>query len=143
MNQTDKESYVRWQQLTVSQFGNMNNLLITLGVALLAYYANLLIENKIKLGDSRFLMVWALIILLCSIGAGLACGLSRLVDFRATTQVIMKRSSNVKEANDFRTKSKRQGKISRAAFVVEVVLFALGTLVGIFSIYGQLYQSVK
>jgi hypothetical protein len=139
MNQTDKESYVRWQQLTVSQFGNMNNLLITLGVALLAYYANLLIENKIRLGGSRFLMVWALVILLCSIGAGLACGLSRLADFRATTQVIIKRSSNVKEANDFRTKSKRQGKISRAAFIAEVVLFALGAVVGVAVVYWQLH----
>lgn len=138
MRQSDGGSFVRWQQITMSQFGQMNNLLITLAVALLAYYTNLLLEKRILHVDAQILAKVTLVLLMGSIVAGLVCGLSRLAAFRMIAQVAKHRSTNVMKANDLRLTSDKTSWISRLAFVVEVLLFGFGAVVGIATVYYQL-----
>lgn len=137
MNQSDKESFVRWQQVTMAQFGHMNNLIITLAVALLAYYANLLIGNEFKDLVPRFLIKGALLLLLVSTTAGLVCGLYRLANARATTQVVKNRNEEPEKATILRAASEIQGRMSQVAFEIQVVLFGLGAATGMAAVYWQ------
>lgn len=127
------ESFVRWQQLTMAQFGQMNNLLITLGVGLLAYFTNLLIDRKIEQATAKVFLEAALAMLLMSIALGCACGVSRLLYARTATQ-LAKRQTKGTYAN-----AVGQAQWSRGLFAVEIALFALGAVSGIVAVWLELH----
>lgn len=121
----------------VAQFGQMNNVLISLAVALLAYYANLLAEKNFTVSEAHLLLKGALILLLGSIAAGLVCGLLRLANARTTTQVAKYRNEAPEKAAVLRAVSEIQVRLSRMAIGIEVGLFGVGAAVGIAAVYWQ------
>ena len=83
-----KESFVRWQSITITQLGYVINLVLTLATASLGFSLTLITnENFAPRYFAKLLFILSLILILLSIVFGIACVINRLSDFRKTTQI--------------------------------------------------------
>ena len=83
-----KESFVRWQGITITQLGYAVNLILGFATASLGFSLTLLKDKDFVLkgwGEALFLL--SLLALLLSILFGIWCAINRLHDFRETTQI--------------------------------------------------------
>jgi hypothetical protein len=81
------DNFQRWQKILIDQLGYALNLVLTLSVAALAYWFQLLRDSDFK--PSSTAKVWMIISfsgLALAAGSGLACVLTRLLDFRGTAR---------------------------------------------------------
>jgi len=83
-----RKSYLRWTDKALRQMGFVNNLLITLGGAGLAFGVNLLLDEKFKTAPwVMVLLTISLAAVLVSIAFGLWCAFVRLKDYRETRRL--------------------------------------------------------
>lgn len=87
-NKTDRNSYIerfaRWQQTTITQLGHVNNLFLSYSIGALGF---MIAKVGAPNSDTLKHIYW---ILLISIILGSLLTISRLFDFRYTTQTIKK-----------------------------------------------------
>lgn len=98
-----KECHSRWQDITIKQFGYVNNWLISIGIAFLTFAFDKESISKISLSDiSEFdWNIATVITVVISIVFGLITALSRLYDFRITRHIaiVKQRFFEVNEVN--------------------------------------------
>ena len=92
-----KERHIRWQNSTINQFGYTNNIIITIGIAFLAFafdkdfLSTFSISKESVFNLKMLIHVIIIICLLISIGCGIMTTLSRLYDFRLTRHIALTR----------------------------------------------------
>jgi hypothetical protein len=83
----DNDRYPRWQIIVINQLGYSLNLVLTLSVAALAYWFQLLRDTDFSPGPTaKGWMLVAFVALGLGALSGIACVLTRLRDFRGTAQ---------------------------------------------------------
>lgn len=121
-----KEKLIRWQAIRISQLSNTNNLIIGLSTGLLGFCASQ--SQNISEPCIVLLIYWlSLLTLLISLFCGVCCNLNRLDDFRKTTQI------HNKETTDFdkellRAETKRLGKLTWILLNYQLYSFFIGVL---------------
>lgn len=78
------EAARRWEARRIDQLSAVNNLLIALATGLLAVAGQLLFAEKVVPEARSSQMLWTLGLVAASIVCGVACAISRLLDFRLT-----------------------------------------------------------
>lgn len=92
-----KERHIRWQNITLTQFGYTNNIILTLTIGFLAFAFDKEFLFTFSFSkDSSFNLkmcfyILTILGLLISIGCGVLTSLSRLYDFRITRNIILTR----------------------------------------------------
>jgi len=82
-----KESFIRWQSITITQLSYVVNLILGLSVASLGFQVNILLDgNLITKSWQECIIIISLISLLASVALGIFCIINRLRDFRATKE---------------------------------------------------------
>lgn len=101
-----KERHIRWQNFTINQFGFTNNIIITLGIAFLAFafdkdfLSTFSISNKSVFNPKMLIHLIVIFCLIASIGFGILTTLSRLFDFRLTRHIALTRQRYYSKKTD-------------------------------------------
>jgi hypothetical protein len=132
-----KESFIRWQTITISQLTYAVNLILGLSVATLAFQITLLLNKDFcPVSWQKITFPIALILLLLSVALGLWCVINRLRDFRATTKVARKRENGAtdEELKLLRKVYDKLGKNTWLIFWWQISTFGVGVLLTIISV---------
>ena len=95
----EHEAFLRWQDIRRTHFSHTVNLVLTLTTATLAFAVNLTVAQKITAtspGKEAFSYSFGFLIL--GVAAGLACNVSRLLDFRYTANAARSREMEARRA---------------------------------------------
>lgn len=97
----ENESFVRWQDRLIGQLGFVNNLIIGIDAAFLAYFFQLDFQG-IGLGSPlrKGIMISLVTILFISLLIGLLLAWNRLGSFRYTARIARKRETGNREGID-------------------------------------------
>ena len=144
LKMTNKDSFVRWQNIRITQLGFANNLLIALGVTLIGFTLDFIQTDQLILNLTQKFLFWVGISLgILSIGLGLFVVINRLEDFKLTAQITRKRenekTSGIKED---RTQTKILGKRTWCCFIWQVVTFSVGFLLLLIMILIELIDKI-
>lgn len=125
-----KDSFVRWQAITVTQLTYTVNLLIGLAVAAVGFQVTLLLSRKLHLVTSqKVFLVLSLLAWLASIGLGIWCVINRLRDFRATTKAAgLREDGDMAGRQPYVTLYKRLGERTWSIFWFQIGTFSGGVL---------------
>lgn len=121
---TQKESYIRWQNIRIAQLGFANNLIILLSVALLGFYVKFL-ETCDDLNNLQKLFIClCFILIIISIILGFIIMLNRLDDFKLTAKIARKRETGQRDGiEEDRAEAKVLGEKTYCYFTWQVVTF--------------------
>ncbi len=127
---TDKESYIRWQNIRITQFGFANNLIIGLSIAQVGYIVNFIQSDNLVLNCFQKILFWfGGGLSLVSIALGIFVVFNRLEDFRLTAKIAKNRESDIIESLETdRKKSMKLGKKSWNTFIWQTSTFIIGFL---------------
>jgi hypothetical protein len=132
-----KESFVRWQDITITQLGYAVNLCLTFSTAALGFSLSLLTNNAFNpSGDGKFFFDVSLLSLMISVACGIYCVINRLADFRKTRGIALSReemeSDNIPEDEinsalaERREESKKKGNVTWTFLRIQLIAFGVG-----------------
>lgn len=127
----DKNStYGRWENYRIAQLSFINNLIIALSVALIAYIFNFLKQPNVLFNYSQKILFWfGTLLIVISIIVGILIAINRLQDFRLTAQIARNREKNNREniEND-RNSVQIMGKKTWNGFICQILSFGISFL---------------
>lgn len=128
----ENESYVRWQNIRITQLGFANNLLILLSVALLGFYFKFLSDCDILNNYQKFFICACFLLIIVSTGLGILVMLNRLEDFKLTARIARKRETNQRKGieND-REEAQILGDRTYNYFIWQAVTFFCAFITGL------------
>jgi hypothetical protein len=146
-----KESFVRWQGITISQLGYVVNLILGFATASLAFSVSILRDQSFPLqGWGRCFFRVSFIALVLSILSGMVCIWNRLRDFRLTTRIARDREQSRRDKkseeqidSDLRTRRetvKTLGKLTWWLLYTQLVAFGLG-LTFLVAVFLRVYHA--
>ena len=106
------ERLTRWTEISVSQLSTANNILITIASGILAFIfkrklvQGIVINTDLEINYTQLFYVCSLLLLLISIGLGIAVLFTRLYDFRITRHILYVRKQIYKKHNGAEIKVK-------------------------------------
>ena len=125
-------SYIRWADFRREQFSKVNNLILTLSVASLGFAVSLFTDDTFgSVFYSSCLYWFSLSLFAVSIGLGILCAITRLLDFRGTSRIAKYeyKRINPEEVVCLRSCTKMLGEISWFFLWCQIILFAAGVAV--------------
>lgn len=139
MTNQENERFVRWQEVTREHFAFVNNLFITIGIAILGFIFSLVTNNEFKPECNRKLYFGLSVIgISVSIIFGIIGTVSRLYDYKYTTKKI--RENNSVTAEKYKVLYRIYGNITWCTFKIQVASFIFGVLIlsiGIILVYNS------
>lgn len=123
------ERLVRWQGKTVDQFSNLNNLLLTLGIAITGFCFSFLNRSNNHLYYDKDLLIVSIALSITSAVIGILLGLNRLWDFRTTTDVVKAIRADDENLEEKRAYSKALGKRSWILLYLQIGVLIVGILI--------------
>ena len=144
-DENDREAFVRWQGITISQLGQAINLILGFAVATLGFGVTLLLNKEfVPVSWQKCVFLVALISLLVSVGLGIWCIVNRLRDARSTAQVARKRQKNGEdsEIQFLRELSDRLGKKTWLIFWWQIGTFGIGVLLVVVGVTGTISNKI-
>lgn len=124
------KSYLKWQDIRITQLGYANNLIIALAVALFGFTIKFIQTEDLILSNFQKVLFWIICaLIIISVGLGIYVVLNRLEDFKLSAQIARKRETNKRDGieND-RLKSERLGNITWNIFIWQIVTFIVSFL---------------
>lgn len=124
-----KDSFVRWQKISIQQLGFTTNLIFTINFALIGFIANKLTDTKFFiLCNGKALFTIGFIALSISFILGIIINITRLYDFRLTARTA-RISESTRESlalSNLKKKTKSLGKATWIIFLFQLTLFSIG-----------------
>jgi uncharacterized membrane protein YhaH (DUF805 family) len=139
MAQEIHDSFIRWQDITRSQFSAVCNLILALSTGLLAFNSTLLLDHKMSLGCAFGFAITSIFFLAASVVFALWCSVNRLRDFRLTTQIARRREKDETDLQVLRDEAKSLGNFTWGLFWFQVALFGLGAGSGAIAVVIQVW----
>lgn len=140
-----KDSFIRWQAVTIEQFTYAVNLVLGLSTAALAFQVSTLLNqgfNPVSWHKCVFLL--SLIALLASSGLGIWCVINRLRSFRATARVARMREQGKSEIEmePERTLYRKLDEKTWWLFWWQIGMFGVGIFLLVFGIASSVSQKL-
>lgn len=141
-NNSQRESFVRWQAITIAQFTYAVNLILGFSIATIAFQLNVFLNDKINPVScwQKHTFLLALLTLLASSGIGIWCVINRLRDFRATTKAARMREQKKTdtEIKPYRDLYERLGEKTWLLFRWQIGTFSAGVLFTVLGILASI-----
>lgn len=136
-----KESFIRWQSITISQLGFTTNLIFTIALTEMGLIINAIPKSELDCVEKWFFSV-GFFLILTSFICGIIINLTRLYDYRLTAQIAKKRDepSETQTVSSLRVRTNRLGKWTWGVFWGQILTFAVGNIsivITFLSIYGN------
>lgn len=123
----DRESYLRWQELALTQLGYTMNLMLTLAGASLAFAAKTMMESKSILPfPSRFFFHASVVAFAVSVFVAVAANVTRAYDFRCTRRAARERMKDGEDHQDLHDRAEAFGTCTWIFFDIQATAFAIG-----------------
>jgi hypothetical protein len=125
-NGNDRDGYLRWQELAITQLGYTINLFLTLATAMLVFAMKILMESKMPFaGVEHVFFHLGVLLLALSVVAALAANYTRAQDFRYTRRAAR---PSVSEENRLNAHDRAEcyGKCTWWLFYCQTTTFGLG-----------------
>jgi hypothetical protein len=134
-----RESFVRWQAISITQLGYVIGLLLSIAIAMLGFaFTQVKDASWSPTPCEKFVFSAGLVLLIFSIAFALACAINRLCDFRETTKIARDREKWLRERRDEleidrllkrrRDHTENLGKCTWILFWCQATTFSLGAL---------------
>jgi hypothetical protein len=141
------ESFVRWQNITITQLGYTINLILALTIAVLGFLVSFMLNKdfvSVLVLWQKYLFLIALLSLGVSFILGILCIVSRLCDFRMTTKIARKRENavNKEELEHYRIQSRELGQKTWHLFWWQIGTFAIGVICTALGIFFLIYTKL-
>jgi hypothetical protein len=137
----DRDSYLRWQELAITQLGYTINLFFTLAGATLAFGTKILMDSQSAFsGYQHCLFLASFRFLGLSIITALGANVTRALDFRFTRRAARERMKDGQDHDDLHDKAECLGKWTWGLFYLQTISFGLGIIsfsASIWSAYGN------
>lgn len=136
-----RDSFVRWQKITIDQLGYAVNLILALSTASLGFAVSLIVKKDFALTCGGIIFFFlAILAFLISIALGIWCVINRLCDFRTTAETARRREEYASDQELYllRAKYRKLGERTWTLFWLQIGLFLYGILTFIASV-GVLY----
>lgn len=147
LSRTDRNersgSFVRWQAIFIAQLTFAVNITLGLAGASLAFGANLVIKEGFQpSGWTVWMFPGSLAVLLVSMGLGVWCVISRLLDFRTTMEAARRRETGAPEAEikPLRDRYVRLGNQTWRLFWCQIATFVVGVFLMVSSVIGAVWS---
>jgi hypothetical protein len=153
IRQKYSERFNRWQQLTLGQFSNVNNLILSLTIGLLAFIVT---QIGIKIPENcllLFLIALSYFSLLISLLTGVLLTINRLNDFRKTKDIAKYKKQRFESKNflknygditvitqkidDLKNESDKLGQKTWSLLRIQIWTFFIGSFLSIIAIIIQ------
>jgi hypothetical protein len=121
---TDRESYLRWQEIAITQLGYTINLLMTLSGGLLAFVVKEKLNGEVKAHGHGWR--FALGCLGFSVLIAIAANVTRVLDFRYTRRAARERMKDGEDHEELHDKAECFGAWTWSLFYCQAATFALG-----------------
>ena len=128
-NIDENKKFIRWQKITIEQFGYTHNIVFIITVAFLGYLVEIARSGDV---ERSLLLIACFAVGVFITIIGLFLSYNRLVDFRLTTK-INDIDTKEKEIPCLRYEAKKRSKLSKFLLNFELVL--LGAMIILFSIF--------
>ena len=140
----NNDSFIRWQNIRITQLGFANNLLIALGVALVGFTLEFIQADELILNCIQKILFWIGIVLsVVSMTLGVFVVINRLEDFKLTAQIARNRETeNTSGINEDRAVTDKLGKKTWNCFIWQVVTFSIGFLMLLIMILIELIDII-
>ena len=134
-------SFVRWQAITITQFGYAVNLMLAFAAASLGFALTLVKDQHFVPGCwGRALLVISALSLIVSLSVGVWCVINRLHSFRTTERIARERICNEPGQNEEleaelaqrRTKTKNLDRRTWCLLYCQIGTFGFGVLMLVF-----------
>lgn len=137
-----EEKFIRWQKIQIEQMSFVINLIISLSIAILAFFATLLADDNLKLDDpSKIYFTLSLLSIVLSIIFGILLSINRLYDFKYSKDInkykLLDENKNKEIIIELRVRTKCIGKRSWLLLYLQIIPF-ISTIILFF-----LYLSLK
>lgn len=127
MENTDRERFTRWQQITINQFTyNVNTLLIITSATIGFTILQLLDKQQFDCTEKLLLCMGILLLVIC-VAVLLCANYNRLIDFRNTTKIANNNTSSDNKKS-LRAENEVLGEKTWDLFHTSLILFAIGQL---------------
>jgi hypothetical protein len=120
----DRESYLRWQGISITQLGYTINLMMTLSGGVLAFVVKEKLDGKVNAHGCGWR--FALSCLGFSVLAAIAANITRALDFRYTRRAARARMKDGKDHQDLHDTAECFGALTWFLFYCQAAAFALG-----------------
>jgi hypothetical protein len=128
-DETDRDSYLRWQGLALTQLGYSINLMLTIAVAMLAFAATTMMQSKVPLPyPARWLFHCSLPTLAIAVFVAIAANVTRALDFRYSRRAARARMKGEGDHNDLQDTAEWWGKWTWRLFYVQATTFGIGVV---------------
>lgn len=138
-----KKRFIRWQEITRTHLGNVNNLLTGLGAGVVAFELQTIFRENLCLAEiERWILLGSLILLFLSMALGSWIAWNRLVDFRKTTRVDRlkwKEQEKTAEIGQLQQEARRLGDRTWCMLRWQTGLFGLGMFLLVISAGRRLW----
>jgi hypothetical protein len=135
----DRESYLGWQEIAITQLGYVINLFLTFAGVAVAFALKILMESRTPFPYIAHCFFYiALLLLPLSVAAALSANITRALDFRYSRRAARKRWKNETGHDEFEKKATRLGEWTWWLFALQTVAFGLGVMflgLGLFLAY--------
>ncbi len=136
LKEKDRESYLRWQQIAITQLGYTINLFLTFSGTTLGFALKILMDSQTPFsGPAHCLFHFSLPLLLLSIASALLANVTRALDFRYTRRAAKERMKDGKDHDDFHHKADCYGSWTWGLFYIQTASFAVGVVLFATSIW--------
>jgi hypothetical protein len=122
----DRDRYLRWQGIAITQLGYTINLMMTLSGGVLAFAIKGKLDGAVK--ASGFSWRSALIFLGCSVLFAIAANVTRAWDFRYTRGAARARMKDGRDHDELHDKADCLGRLTWGLFCFQAASFFLGIL---------------
>jgi hypothetical protein len=133
----DRESYLRWQEIAITQLGYTINLVMTLSGAVLAFVVKEKLDEKIKAYGCEWR--FALACLGLSVLAAIVANVTRASDFRYTRRAARERMKDGKDHQELHDKAECLGAWTWRLFYCQAATFALAVIFLAWSLWPFIY----
>jgi len=135
-NDKDRDSYLRWQEVAITQLGYTINLLLTFATAMMAFAMKILMESQKPFpGIAHCLFPLGVLLLGASIVAALAANWTRALDFRYTRRAARERLTNGDKHDDHQATAEHWGEWTWRLFYYQTATFGFGVVLSALSIW--------
>ncbi|HHQ4902721.1 TPA: hypothetical protein ACSP3M_004018 [Aeromonas veronii] len=138
----DRESFIRWQEVTRAQLTYAINLILSFAVATLGFQVSVLIaEGFPPFSWEKVSFSFSTILIFLSIVQGIIAVICRLFSFRYTTKITRSRNDYQKSemVRQHRNISKCLDKHTWGLFLGQVGLFGIGIIMSMLSMFKKLF----
>lgn len=142
----ERESFVRWQRITIEQVGFVNNLLIGLAAGIIVLQATILFGREIILGNAeKGFFSSSLVLLFLSLIAGILTAWNRLIDFRKTMAIAreQRRNGDHEKIHALRNEAIHYGKRTWKLLGAQTIFFCLGALALLLVVLVHLHSGMS